>query len=195
MKVERLAIEDVILVEPKVHGDHRGFFVETFQVARYREAGIGVAPDGSPLDFVQDNMAKSSKGILRGLHLQEPHAQGKLVSCVEGEVFDVAVDVRVGSPTFGKWAGAHLDAESHRQLWVPPGFAHGYVVLSDSAIFAYKCTDLYHPETELSVRWDDPNVGVEWPMEGEPVLSDKDRSAPLLADIDEATLPRYVAPR
>jgi dTDP-4-dehydrorhamnose 3,5-epimerase len=193
MRVERLAIEDVILVEPQVHGDHRGFFVETFQVQRYREAGIGVRPDGSSLEFVQDNMAKSAKGILRGLHLQEPHAQGKLVSCVAGEVFDVAVDVRVGSPTFGEWVGARLDAESHRQLWVPPGFAHGYVVLSESAIFAYKCTDLYHPEAELSVRWNDPAIGIEWPMEGEPVLSDKDRAAPLLADIDEAVLPRYGA--
>ena len=195
MKVERLAIEDVILVEPKVHGDHRGFFVETFQAERYREAGIGVAPDGSPLDFVQDNMARSTQGILRGLHLQEPHAQGKLVSCVEGEVFDVAVDVRVGSPTFGQWVGARLDAESHRQLWVPPGFAHGYQVLSATAIFAYKCTDLYHPEAELGVAWDDPDVGVEWPLDVMPVLSDKDRANPKLAEIDEARLPRYVAPR
>lgn len=193
MKVERLAVPDVILVEPKVHGDHRGFFVETFQSQRYREAGIGVAPDGSPLDFVQDNMAKSSKGILRGMHLQEPHGQGKLVSCVEGEVFDVAIDVRVGSPTFGKWVGARLDAVSHRQLWVPPGFAHGYQVLSESAIFAYKCTDLYHPEAELGVAWDDPDIGIEWPLDVTPVLSDKDRANPKLADIDEAVLPKYVA--
>ena len=192
MKVQRLAVPEVILVEPKVHGDHRGFFVETFQLERYREAGIGLAPDGSPLEFVQDNLAKSSRGILRGMHLQEPHAQGKLVRCVFGAVFDVAIDVRVGSPTFGKWVGAHLDGESHRQLWVPPGFAHGYQVLSDSAIFAYKCTDRYHPEAELGVAWDDPDVGIEWPLAVTPVLSDKDLAHPKLADIDEAVLPKYV---
>lgn len=191
MKVERLAVPEVILVEPAVHGDHRGFFLETFQVERYREVGIGVAPDGSPLEFVQDNLAKSSQGILRGMHLQQPHAQGKLVSCVAGEVFDVAIDVRVGSPTFGRWVGAHLDAESHRQLWVPPGFAHGYQVLSESAIFAYKCTDFYHPEAELGVAWDDPDVGIEWPLGVAPVLSDKDHANPKLADIDEARLPKY----
>ncbi|MAQ19579.1 MAG: dTDP-4-dehydrorhamnose 3,5-epimerase [Sandaracinus sp.] len=186
MKAERLAIEEVVLVTPKVHGDHRGFFVETFHEERYREAGIGVG-----LRFVQDNMARSTKGILRGLHLQEPHAQGKLVSCVEGAVFDVAVDVRLGSPTFGKWVGARLDAEQHQQLWVPPGFAHGYQVLSEVATFAYKCTDLYHPEAELGVAWDDPEIGVEWPLEGAPVLSAKDQANPRLSAIDPSSLPQW----
>ena len=185
MKTQPLAIADVILVTPRVHGDHRGYFVETFHADRYAAAGIGEG-----LRFVQDNVARSKRGILRGLHLQEPHGQGKLVSCTEGEVFDVAVDVRVGSPTFGQWVGARLSAESHQQLWVPPGFAHGYQVLSEAAVFAYKCTDLYHPDHELGVAWDDPAIGIEWPGAG-PVLSDKDQRLPNLAAIDSARLPRW----
>lgn len=185
MHAAPLAIPEVILVTPKVHGDHRGYFLETFHEERYRDAGIGVG-----LRFVQDNRAKSGMRILRGLHLQEPHGQGKLVSCPEGRVFDVAVDVRVGSPTFGQWVGAELDSESHRQLWVPPGFAHGYQVLSESAVFAYKCTDRYHPEHELCVAWDDPDIGIQWPLTGA-VLSDKDRAAPRLKDLDPARLPQW----
>lgn len=188
MEVEALSIPDVKLVTPKVFGDARGFFVETFQADRYREAGIPGAGDGA---FVQDNVSRSSRGILRGLHLQHPHAQGKLVRVSEGEVFDVAVDVRRGSPTFGMWCGAHLDAVRHQQLYVPPGFAHGFVVLSEHALFAYKCTDVYHPETELSVLWSDPDLGIEWPIEGEPTLSDKDRAAPRLAEIEGSRLPVY----
>jgi len=187
MEVTPLALPDVLRIEPKVFGDHRGFFVETWHAERYEGAGVS-------LPFVQDNLSKSRKGILRGLHLQHPHGQGKLVRCSLGSVFDVAVDVRVGSPTFGKWVGEVLDDESHRQLWIPPGFAHGFVVTSEVALFAYKCSDQYHPEAEMSVRWDDPAIGIEWPELGEaPTLSEKDAAAPLLSEIDEAKLPRYGA--
>lgn len=187
MNIRSLDIPEVKLIEPKVFGDHRGFFVETWQEQRYREAGIA-------LPFVQDNVSKSRRGILRGLHVQHPHGQGKLVRCGLGEVFDVAVDLRLGSPTFGKWAGALLNDTNHHQLWIPPGFAHGFLVLSEVALFAYKCTDTYHPETEFSLRFDDPAVGIEWPDAGELVLSDKDRDAPLLSEIPEDRLPRYEAP-
>ncbi|HEX5656403.1 MAG TPA: dTDP-4-dehydrorhamnose 3,5-epimerase [Polyangiales bacterium] len=183
MEVIPQALPEVLLIKPKVFGDARGYFIETFNSERYVQAGIA-------LPFVQDNLSKSRRGILRGLHLQNPHAQGKLVSVVEGEVFDVAVDVRVGSPTFGKWVSALLSAENHHQLWVPPGFAHGFAVTSETALFSYKCTDLYHPEAEVGVAFDDPALGIPWPVDA-PELSAKDKANLPLAQIDPAKLPRY----
>jgi len=184
VKVQETAIPGVLLLEPRVFGDDRGFFMETWQDSRYAEQGV-------PAGLVQDNLALSRKGVLRGLHLQHPHSQGKLVQVLRGEVFDVAVDVRRGSPHFGQWVGVRLSGENKRQFWVPEGFAHGYCVLSDEALFAYKCSDYYHPENELSVLWNDPAIGINWPLEGEPLLSDKDRQALPLADIDPERLPRY----
>ena len=181
MNVTPLDVPDVLRIEPMVFGDDRGWFCETFHDHRYQEHGIG--------GFVQDNLSKSTRGILRGLHIQHPHGQGKLVTCPFGEVFDVAVDVRVGSPTFGRWVGARLSEANHHQLWIPPGFAHGFQVLSESALFAYKCTERYHPEDEFSVRWNDPAIGIDWPS-SDPVLSDKDRNAPTLEE-QRARLPRY----
>lgn len=183
MEVIKTQLPEVLLIRPKVFGDGRGFFCETFSEARYREAGI-------TLPFVQDNLSFSKRGTLRGLHLQHPNAQGKLVMVAQGEVLDVAVDVRVGSPTFGEWASAKLSGETLEQLWVPPGFAHGFCVLSDQALFSYKCTDFYSKEDELSVLWNDPEIGVEWPVDA-PVLSDKDANAPRLSEIDLARLPQY----
>jgi dTDP-4-dehydrorhamnose 3,5-epimerase len=183
MEVIPQALPEVLLIKPKVFGDARGYFIETYASQRYLEAGV-------TLPFVQDNLSKSRRGILRGLHLQNPYAQGKLVSVVEGEVFDVAVDVRVGSPNFGKWVGAVLSADNHHQLWVPPGFAHGFCVTSESALFSYKCTELYHPETELGVAYDDPALGITWPVSA-PELSAKDKLNLPLAKIDPAKLPRY----
>lgn len=186
MQVIGTSLPGVLIIEPKVFGDARGFFVETFQAERYAEAGI-------PGPFVQDNLSFSQHGVLRGLHLQHPHDQGKLVYVLQGEVFDVAVDVRVGSPSFGRWAGAVLTGENKRQLYIPPGFAHGFCVTSEAALFTYKCTEVYHPETELSIAWDDPAIGIEWPV-GAPVLSEKDRRAPRLKDVDAGKLPRYHSP-
>jgi len=183
VKVSPTTLPEVLLVEPKRFGDARGYFLETFHQARYAEAGI-------KLGFVQDNLSRSAQGILRGLHLQHPNAQGKLVYVLEGEVFDVAVDVRVGSPNFGKWTGATLSADDHRQLWIPPGFAHGFCVTSPSAIFAYKCTELYSVTDEIGVVWNDPAIAIPWPV-AEPQLSAKDKALPRLADIDPARLPRY----
>ncbi len=171
------------MLEPQVFGDSRGTFFESWATARYAQAGIA-----GP--FVQDNFSRSGRGILRGLHLQNPHAQGKLVSAITGEVFDVVVDVRVGSPRFGQWVRALLSEQNKCQLWVPPGFAHGFCVTSDEAIFHYKCTDAYHPECEMSVRWDDPAIGIEWPLDA-PTLNEKDRSAPLLAAIAKTSLPVF----
>ncbi len=179
MIVEKTPIEGVLLVKPKVFGDKRGFFVETWQKQRYEEAGIN-------LPFVQDNHSMSTKGILRGLHFQKKHPQGKLVMVSQGEVFDVAVDLRKDSPTFGQWFGALLTAENQHQLWVPPGMAHGFVVLSETAHFHYKCTDYYHPEDEGSIRWNDPDVDVKWPISFEPVVSEKDAKAPFFADIKDS---------
>ncbi|MFN2375926.1 MAG: dTDP-4-dehydrorhamnose 3,5-epimerase [Candidatus Binatia bacterium] len=181
MNVSATRIPGVLLIQPRVFGDARGYFFESWSAERYADAGLG-----GP--FVQDNISRSRRGILRGLHLQHPHGQGKLVSALEGEVFDVAVDVRVGSPTFGNWVGALLSADNHHQLWVPPGFAHGFCVLSENAIFHYKCTDAYHPECELSVAWDDPAIGIEWPIAA-PILNDKDRNGLRLADIPRDRLP------
>jgi len=171
MRIIETSIADVKIIEPKVYGDHRGFFLETFQQERYAEAGMN-------LPFVQDNHSRSAKGVLRGLHYQKTKPQGKLVRVVSGEVFDVAVDIRKGSPTFGVWEGTILSAENKRQFWVPPGLAHGFLVLSDSADFEYKCTDYYDPADEGALRWDDPDVGIKWPDTVQPVLSEKDSVAP-----------------
>ncbi len=185
MTVTETALPGVLLIEPRVFGDARGFFLERYHAGRYAEAGI-------PGPFVQDNHSRSERGILRGLHFQKQHPQGKLVEVVRGAVYDVAVDVRPGSATFGRWAAAVLSDENHHQLWVPPGFAHGFVVLSDAADFLYKCTDVYHPEDEGGVAWDDPDLGIAWPVEA-PRLSDKDRALPRLKDLGPDDLPRVAA--
>lgn len=169
MQFKPTSIPDVVLIEPEVFGDRRGFFMEVWHRRKFAEAGIDV-------DFVQDNHSRSVKGTLRGLHYQIRQPQGKLVRVIAGEVFDVAVDLRRNSPTFGRWVGEYLSAENKRLLWLPPGFAHGFYVVSDSAEFMYLCTDYYAPEYERTLLWNDPEVGVEWPVEGrEPVLSGKDR--------------------
>lgn len=172
MNVIKTAIPDVLIFEPKVFGDERGFFFESFNHKLFEEAV------GYPVTFVQDNHSKSSKGVLRGLHYQlPPYAQGKLVRCVAGEVFDVAVDIRKSSPTFGQWVGVHLSGENKRQLWIPEGFAHGFLTLSNTAEFLYKTTNYYAPQCEGAIRWDDPQVGIEWPIEDELSLSKKDQDA------------------
>ncbi len=186
MNVLTTSIPGVVIIEPKVFGDARGFFKETWSADRYAEAGI-TEP------FVQDNLSKSARGVLRGLHLQHPHGQGKLVHVVSGEVFDVAVDVRRGSATFGRWVGVTLSEDNHRQLYIPPGFAHGFCVTSDVALFSYKCTDGYHPQCELGVRWDDPDIGIQWPI-AQPSLSDKDQAYPQLRKIDPERLPQLAGP-
>ena len=171
MNVTPLTIHDVLLIEPKVFGDERGFFFESFNQKAFNEL------TGLDVQFVQDNHSRSAKNVLRGLHYQlPPKAQGKLVRVVVGEVFDVAVDIRKDSPTFGKWVGEVLSADNKRQLWIPPGFAHGFLVLSEAAEFLYKTTDYYAPELERSIAWDDPEVAVCWPMSGLPVVSAKDRA-------------------
>ena len=172
------AIPDVVLVEPLVHGDGRGFFMETFRAREFAEAGI----EGP---FVQDNHSASGKGVLRGLHYQIPHAQGKLVRVIRGSVFDVAVDLRRSSPSFGQWVGEILSADNKRQLWVPAGFAHGFLVLEDGTEFVYKCTDYYSPPDEHALRWDDPAVGIRWPvLDRPPILSAKDSNAPGLEQVE-----------
>ena len=170
------SLPDVLILEPKVFGDARGFFFESFNARDFAQC------TGLDVSFVQDNHSKSAKGVLRGLHYQIQHPQGKLVRVTHGEVFDVAVDLRRSSPTFGQWDGVLLSAENKRQLWVPPGFAHGFVVTSDTAEFLYKTTDYYHPEFERSLLWCDPAVGIKWPMATEPLLAAKDRDAAKLAD-------------
>ena len=172
------AIPDVLVLEPKVFGDSRGFFFESFNARDFAQA------TGVDLQFVQDNHSKSAKGVLRGMHYQIQHPQGKLVRVVQGSVFDAVVDLRRTSPTFGKWVGTVLSAENHRQLWVPPGFAHGFVVLSESAEFLYKTTDYWYPEHERSLLWNDPAVGIEWPIDSEPQLAAKDQAAKLLAQAE-----------
>ena len=176
MKATQLAIPAVVLIEPKIFGDERGFFYESYNRARFREA-TGVDPD-----FVQDNHSKSQRGVLRGLHYQlPPHAQGKLVRVVQGEVFDVAVDIRRASPTFGHWVGELLSAENNRQMWIPPGFAHGFLTVSETAEFLYKTTDVYAPDCERCIAWNDPAIGIDWRLNGAPQLSAKDRQGVLLA--------------
>ncbi|WP_028357569.1 dTDP-4-dehydrorhamnose 3,5-epimerase [Brackiella oedipodis] len=167
MQIIDTKIHDVKIIQPKVFGDERGFFLETFQKKRYQEA-LGIT-----YDFVQDNHSRSRQGVLRGLHFQTQHAQGKLVRVVQGEVFDVAVDIRPDSPTFKQWAGVILSADNKQQFWIPPGLAHGFVVLSEVADFEYKCTDYYHPEFEASLLWNDPSLNIDWPIQ-EPILSEKD---------------------
>ena len=176
--VTKTAIPDVLILVPKVFGDARGFFYESFNAKDFAES------TGMDVSFVQDNHSKSAKGVLRGLHYQIQHAQGKLVRVVQGEVFDVAVDLRRTSPTFGQWVGVHLSADNHRQLWVPPGFAHGFVVLSDSAEFLYKTTDYWYPEHERSLLWNDPAIGIDWPLDGPPLLAAKDAVGKLLAEAE-----------
>jgi dTDP-4-dehydrorhamnose 3,5-epimerase len=183
VKVTPTALPDVLLIEPKVFGDGRGYFFESYSARRYAEAGIAAT-------FVQDNVSRSGRGVLRGLHYQHPHGQGKLVGVLEGEVFDVAVDVRRGSPTFGRWVGECLSSENKRQLYLPPGFAHGFLVTSDEALFAYKCTEYYHPETERSIRWDDARIGIDWPIDG-PVVSAKDHVAVTLDTMPAELLPAF----
>jgi dTDP-4-dehydrorhamnose 3,5-epimerase len=175
MKVLAADLPEVLIVEPKLFGDDRGFFLECFQAERYAEAGIS-------RPFIQDNLSRSGRGVLRGLHLQNPSMQGKLVSIMRGRVLDVAVDVRVGSPTFGRHVAVELSEENRRQLWVPRGFAHGFAVLSETADFFYKCDNLYSPKDEIVVRWDDPAIGIPWGIEN-PSLSSRDASAPYLADV------------
>ncbi|OAN13536.1 dTDP-4-dehydrorhamnose 3,5-epimerase [Photobacterium jeanii] len=171
MKVIETHIPDVKIIEPNVFGDERGFFLETWSQKRFEELVTG-----KPTQFVQDNHSKSKKGILRGLHYQTENTQGKLVRVVSGEVFDVAVDIRKGSPTFGMWVGEYLSAENKRQLWVPEGFAHGFYVTSEEAEFVYKCTDYYNPRAEESIIWDDDKLSINWPLSGDVILSDKDRT-------------------
>jgi dTDP-4-dehydrorhamnose 3,5-epimerase len=185
MKVTETELPGILLIEPKVFGDARGFFMETWSRSRYAEAGI-------PVDFVQDNISLSQRGVLRGLHFQKPNTQGKLVYVLQGEVFDVAVDIRVGSPHFGRWVGVTLSEDNKRQLYIPPGFAHGFCVTSEEVLFAYKCTDVYNPAAEGTVRWDDPDIGIAWPVNATQV-SDKDRVGPLLRDLPPQRLPQYAA--
>lgn len=175
MKVIETALPGVLIIEPKVFGDHRGFFIESFQVERYREAGI-------EQPFVQDNHSRSPRGVLRGLHFQRTRPQGKLVSVSRGAVYDVAVDINPQSSTCGQFVGVELSDDNHRQLWIPPGYAHGFCVLSDMADFQYKCTDLYYPEDEGGLLWDDPEVGIPWPVEA-PLLSAKDQLNPTLRQL------------
>ena len=176
MKIKHSKLKGCVIIEPSVFGDERGFFLETFQAIRYKqEAGIG-------LPFVQDNHSRSARGVLRGLHFQKTKPQGKLVRVVRGEVYDVALDIREGSKTFGEWEGVTLSEDNKKQFWVPPGFAHGFVVLSDTADFEYKCTDYYDPSDEGCILWSDPDLDIPWPI-ANPVLSTKDKSAKRLVDL------------
>jgi dTDP-4-dehydrorhamnose 3,5-epimerase len=181
MNIIPTALPGVTIVEPNVFGDSRGYFMETWNRDRYRAAGL-------PGVFAQDNVSLSRRGVLRGLHFQNPYEQGKLVYVLEGEVFDVAVDVRPGSPTFAQWVGVTISSENKRQLYVPPGYAHGFCVISELAVFAYKCTEVYHPETERTIRWNDPEIAVEWPVKN-PTVSDRDSRAPLLCELSPIYLP------
>jgi dTDP-4-dehydrorhamnose 3,5-epimerase len=181
MNLSETSLPGPFIVEPRIFRDARGYFLETWNRSRYGAAEI-------PSDFVQDNLSYSEQGVLRGLHYQHPSAQGKLVMVLQGEVYDVAVDIRVGSPTFGRWMGIILSSTGHRQLYVPPGFAHGFVVTSQFALFMYKCTDFYKPEDEGSVAWDDPDLAIQWPVSS-PILAAKDRDAPRLHTITSERLP------
>jgi dTDP-4-dehydrorhamnose 3,5-epimerase len=183
MRLVPTDLPGVTIIEPRVFGDDRGYFLETYNQARYREAGLDDT-------FVQDNLSFSSRGVLRGLHFQNPHAQAKLVTVLDGEVFDVAVDIRVGSPTFGKYVGVVLSGDNKRQLYIAQGFAHGFCVTSEKALFTYKCSDRYAPESEASILWNDPDLGIRWPID-RPTLSGKDEKCPRLKDIDPARLFHY----
>ncbi|MEM9243617.1 MAG: dTDP-4-dehydrorhamnose 3,5-epimerase [Pseudomonadota bacterium] len=185
MKVSDTKIPGVKLIQPDVYGDERGYFYESFQQQRYHDHGIEAV-------FIQDNQSYSRRGVLRGLHHQKQYTQGKLVSAMSGQIFDVVVDIRHGSPTFGQWLSVILTGEQHNQLYVPPGLAHGFLVMSETAHFAYKCTDYYHPESEMSIQWHDPDIGIAWPLENiAPVVSAKDNNACRLRDIPIADLPVY----
>lgn len=177
-KFTETGIQGLMIIEPRVFGDNRGYFMETYNYNQFKEAGMDMV-------FVQDNQSKSKKGVLRGLHFQAKHPQGKLVRVLSGEVFDVGVDLRKGSPTFGKWHGVILSGENRKQFYVPEGFAHGFLVLSDEAEFAYKCTDFYRPEDEVGIIWNDPTIGIEWPLEGlgDIILSEKDKNLGLMSEI------------
>jgi dTDP-4-dehydrorhamnose 3,5-epimerase len=185
MKFIETTLLGCVVIEPQVFGDSRGFFYESYNEAKFRDAGID-------RKFVQANVSRSARGVLRGLHYQWPNPQGKLVSVLEGEVYDVAVDIRRGSPTFGRWTGVMLTAENHRHFWIPEGFAHGFCVVSEHATFSYQCTDLYDAKADGGVRWDDPAIGIDWPVSS-PLLSDKDAKAPLLAEVPADRLPEYLA--
>jgi len=184
LKILPTALPGCMVIEPAVFGDSRGFFYETWNADRFGEHGL-------PARFVQSNISSSSKGVLRGLHYQWPRPQGKLVSVLQGEVYDVAVDIRRGSPTFGQWAATILSAENRRQFWIPEGFAHGFAVLSDTALFNYLCTDVYVKEADAGIRWNDADIAVDWPV-GAPTLSAKDERAPFLRDIPEERIPVYL---
>jgi len=183
MKVTETKLSGVLVLEPKVFQDDRGYFLETWNRTRYEQTGI-------PVHFVQDNISFSKKGILRGLHFQYPQSQGKLIQVLSGEVLDVVVDIRIGSPTYGQWIGEFLSELNHKQIYVPPGFAHGYCVTSVTAHFSYKCTDFYNPATEHGIIWNDPDIGIEWPAE-QPVLSAKDKTYPRLKDLEPENLPQF----
>ena len=183
MNIKETGLKGVLILEPDVFPDERGFFLETFNSARYQDAGICV-------NFVQDNVSFSKKGVLRGLHFQHPQSQGKLVQVLSGQVFDVAVDIRIGSPTFGQWESFELSDANHRQIYIPPGFAHGYCVISETAIFSYKCTDFYNPATEGGIIWNDPELNIDWPIR-EPILSPKDAGYPRVKDIPRENLPHF----
>lgn len=185
MNILDTRIPEVKIIEPRIFGDERGFFCETFQVKRYEEL-LGIQDT-----FVQDNLSRSCKGVLRGLHYQSQNTQGKLVSVLAGEVFDVAVDIRLGSPTYGSWVGVILSGENRRQIWIPKGFAHGFYVLSPTADFFYKCTDYYHPESELSISYQDPELAINWPLNNDVQLAAKDIQASPLNLIDPHLLPKY----
>lgn len=174
-KFTKTDIEGVFIIEPKVFGDNRGYFMETYNENEFKETGLNYV-------FVQDNQSKSKAGVLRGLHFQKTHPQAKLVRVLEGEVFDVAVDLRKGSKTYGKWVGVILSEENKKQFMIPRGFAHGFVVLSETATFAYKCDEFYHPEDEGGIMWNDPEVGIDWPYKGEILLSEKDKKHPTLKE-------------
>ncbi len=184
MKVIQTALPGCAVIEPKVFGDERGFFFESWNAERFQLLGL-------PTSFVQSNVSSSSRGVLRGLHYQWPRPQGKLVSVLEGEVYDVAVDIRRGSPTFGRWEAVVLSAENKRQFWIPEGFAHGFAVLSETALFSYLCTDVYVKEADAGIRWNDADIAVDWPI-SQPQLSAKDEQAPFLKDVPEDRLPVYL---
>ena len=183
MKIIKTPLPGCLVIVPAVHGDARGFFYESFHAEKFAQLGLD-------LKFVQANVSRSAQGVLRGLHYQWPHPQGKLVSVLEGEVYDVAVDIRVGSPTFGQWAAAVLSADNKRHFWVPEGFAHGFAVLSEQATFVYQCTALYDRDADAGIRWNDAQIGVDWPI-AQPQLSDKDTRTPFLADVPREKLPTY----